>query len=297
MRFPLVDYGETYMEAAARFVHRRCLPRLKQDVTNSSSIGHEPEKWGRYSPRHSLSGTGAMVDSIFRMAAAAVVLIFLPIPVRAGALVKGSVGGRRWLGAVSVALVGLAMPADGRAASVQDAQALIQTLAGNAITAVADKQLSDGEREERFRRLFVSSFDIPGISRFVLARYWRSATPAQQQEFLKLFEDINVVTWARRFKEYDGENLETTMAAADDTGWTVDSRIARRQGPPIPVQWRVRQIEDGSLRVVDIVVEDASMAITMRSDYSAAMQANGGQFDSLLATLRTKTAQLKGEQQ
>jgi phospholipid transport system substrate-binding protein len=61
----------------------------------------------------------------------------------------------------------------------------------------------------------------------------------------------------------------------------------------IPVQWRVRARDDGSLRVVDIIVEGVSMAITLRSDYASAMQANGARIDGLLSTMRTKLDQLK----
>ncbi len=175
-----------------------------------------------------------------------------------------------------------------------NARKFIGALAQRAITTVADRQVPEVERDERFRKLFVSSFDIPEIGRFVLSRYWRLATPEQQQEFLALFEDITVLTWAKRFQDYNGESLETVSATKDgDRGWVVDSHILRNQGPQIPVQWRLRENDDGSFRVVDIIVEGVSMAITHRSDYASAMQANGGRIDGLLAIMRTKLDQLK----
>jgi phospholipid transport system substrate-binding protein len=184
--------------------------------------------------------------------------------------------------------------APGHAQTDDGAQKFIGALAQRAITTVADRQLPLVEREEQFRKLFVSSFDIPEIGRFVLSRYWRVATPDQQQEFLALFEDTTVVTWAKRFQDYNGQSLETVGATKDgDHGWVVDSHILRNQGPVIPVQWRLRESGDGSFRVVDIVVEGVSMAITQRSDYASAMQANGGKIDGLLSIMRTKLDQLK----
>jgi len=177
-----------------------------------------------------------------------------------------------------------------------DAEKFVQGLAGQAITTVADRQIPDSERAIRFRKLFVSHFDIPEIGRFVLSRYWRQATPEQQQEFLKLFEDISVLTWSRRFKEYDGETLEASSSSKDgDHGWLVESHIVRTQGPSIPIQWRLRQGDDGAFRIVDIIVDGVSMAITHRSDYAAAMQANGGKVDSLLAIMHSKLETLKAE--
>ena len=67
----------------------------------------------------------------------------------------------------------------------------------------------------------------------------------------------------------------------------------RDQGAPISVQWHVHQGDGGGFRIGDIVVEGVSMAVTYRSDYAAAMQANGGRIDSLLSSMRTKIDQLK----
>ena len=88
--------------------------------------------------------------------------------------------------------------------------------------------------------------------------------------------------------------LDALAAMPDgERGWVVDSRILRKQGPPIAVQWRLRRGEDERFRVVDIVVESVSMAITHRSDYGAALQSNGGKMDGLFATMRAKIEQLK----
>lgn len=180
------------------------------------------------------------------------------------------------------------------AQSPDDAEKFIAVLAQRAITTVADKQLSQNERDDRFRALFVSAFDIPEIGRFVLSRYWRTATAEQQHTFLALFEDITVLTWARRFRDYDGEHLETLGTTKDgDRGWLVDSRIVKPQGPPNRVQWRLRLEEDGSFRVVDIIAEGVSMAITLRSDYVSTIQANEGRMDGLLSTMRSKLDQLR----
>src|SRR5512145_102901 len=95
-----------------------------------------------------------------------------------------------------------------RAETYVEARAFIQRLADTAMNTVAVKGLTDEERARRFRTLFVDTFDLPEIGKLVLARYWRTATPEQQQEFLRLFEDIQVYTWTRRFRDYSGETLE-----------------------------------------------------------------------------------------
>jgi phospholipid transport system substrate-binding protein len=196
---------------------------------------------------------------------------------------------------VAFCLAGAALPAPAGAATGDDATKFIQDLARRAIATVADGQLSETARNDSFRSLFVSSFDIPAIARFVLGRYWRNATPDQQQEFVKLFEDFNVQVWTKRFEDYHGESLKTvgTGTKEGDQGWLVESSIVRNQGPPISVQWRLEQSDGAGFRIVDIIVDGVSMALTYRSDYASALQGNGGKIDALLASLRTKNDQLR----
>src|ERR1700728_4638199 len=68
--------------------------------------------------------------------------------------------------------------------------------------------LSPADREAQFRQLFRQDFDAPGIARFVLGRYWRTATDEEQREFLKLFEDYIVIVYSTRLSEYGGEQFK-----------------------------------------------------------------------------------------
>lgn len=199
---------------------------------------------------------------------------------------------RTFLLSAAAAVACLRVPV-AQAAGEADARSFIQALADTAMKTVAVKDLSDAERALRFRNLFVNTFDLPEISKLVLGRYWRPATPEQRGEFQKLFEDIQVYTWTRRFKEYSGETLDIFGVEADASGDSlVVSQIRRHNLAPINVSWRVRK--DGEIfRVVDIIVEGASMIVTYRSDYSGVLSSQGGKLDSLLTVMRQKADQLK----
>ena len=187
----------------------------------------------------------------------------------------------------------VSVPAFAADKTPDEAKAFIQDLAQQAITTVANRNFSDKERTDNFRRLFVASFDLPQISQFVLGRYWKTATPDQQQDFIKQFQELQVLTWTQRFKDYKGENLAVTNATKDDKGFTVDSQLNHPPASPIPVQWKVRSGDDGKLLVSDIIVEGVSMAITQRSDYNSMLQGNGGKLDALMNAIRTKTDQMR----
>lgn len=178
-------------------------------------------------------------------------------------------------------------------AEANDAQKFIRALADKALVLVNDKAMSDKDRADKFRTLFIATFDIPEIGKFVLGRHWKNATPQQQQDFIVSFEDFTVLTWSTRFKDYSGVSFELDGATPADEGfYIVDSRIKRSQGEPLPLGWRVHKV-DGQWRITDILVEGVSMALTQRQDFAAAIQSSGGTVDSLLTTMHKKIEELR----
>lgn len=124
------------------------------------------------------------------------------------------------------------------------------------------------------------------IGRFALGRYWRSASPAQQEEYLGLFESMIVEIYSRRFGDYNGEKFE--ILSARELGKTdviVSSRIVPKNNVPIALDWRVRQ-KKGRFVIIDVMVEGVSMALTQRSDFASVIQRGGGNIDVLLNHLR-----------
>src|SRR5690606_8870613 len=126
--------------------------------------------------------------------------------------------------------------------------------------------ISNEEKERHFRQLFNENFDVPKIGQFVIGRYWRNASQADRQAFLKVFEDAMVQRFLPLLAENSTERFQigtATPDAANENDILIDSRITRPQGEPYRVTWRVRQT-DGSFKILDIVAEGVSMAITLR---------------------------------
>src|SRR3546814_10286522 len=81
----------------------------------------------------------------------------------------------------------------GRIASADAGVSASEFIAGlgqRAVSALTGPDLTREERETRFRELLDTHFDVPGIAKFVLGRYWRVATDEEKQEFIKLYEEF-----------------------------------------------------------------------------------------------------------
>jgi len=190
-----------------------------------------------------------------------------------------------------IVLLALILPAAIAVAAPGPASKFINQLGGEALRMLADKATPE-KREAEFRRLFLKNFDVDTIARFVVGNYWRNASDAERAEFRKLFEDYVVAAYVARLSAYSGEQFQVKdeIPAGDDI--VVNSAIVRPSGPPVRVEWRVRNGGDGP-RIIDVMVEGVSMAITQRSEFSAVMQQGGKGLASLNEKLRAKLVQAK----
>ncbi len=164
----------------------------------------------------------------------------------------------------------------------------IRNMGREAIASLTGQNVDQKVRKQRFRRILERAFDMRAIARFTLGRYWRIASKEERDEYVSLFEDFIVQSYALRFKDYDGENFEVgKVHDINESDRLVISEIVQPRGPPIRINWRVRGRK--GLRIVDVVVEGISMGITQRDEFAAVIRSNGGKIEGLLAALRKKT--------
>lgn len=166
--------------------------------------------------------------------------------------------------------------------------AFIRDLGKQAVAVLQSHGKNLDAREAAFRELLAEKFNLTLIGRFSLGRYWRRASAAQRRDYLNLFRKYVLQTYASKLGGYAGEQLivvsETPLSNKKD--FYVKSRIQRPSGPPIKATWRVRVGKDG-IRIIDILVEGISMAVTQRDQFAAVVRRNG--FEGLLEVLRSRT--------
>lgn len=168
-----------------------------------------------------------------------------------------------------------------------DANVFMNELWNRAVE-ILTKKIPQTERLARFRQLFQADFDGPGIARFVLGRYWRSASQQEQQEYLKLFEDYVVFVYGTRLSDFSGETLKVRGSRTVENGTIVSTDvISPSSGAPIKVDWRL-VTDNGAFKINDVTIEGISMMVTQRSEFASVIQRNGGQVAGLLALMREK---------
>jgi phospholipid transport system substrate-binding protein len=194
---------------------------------------------------------------------------------------------RFFLTIISLLIASTTLTAAPNAALAADANVFMSEMWNRAVE-VLSKKVPVTERLARFRQLFQADFDGPGIARFVLGRYWRSASVQEQQEFLKLFEDYVVFVYGTRLSNFNGETFKIRGSRTDESGTIVSTDILSPSGEtPIKVDWRL-VTDKGVFKINDVVIEGISMLVTQRSEFASVIQRHGGQVGELLTMMRER---------
>ena len=167
----------------------------------------------------------------------------------------------------------------------EGAKNFIASMGDRGINFLGNESMSVEAKKAEFSQLLNDSFDMSTIGRFSLGTYWKTATPAQQQEYQKLFNTMIVKVYSKRFSDYKGQKFDVRSARPEGKDSVVTSFIVPSDGPQVQVDWRVRN-KGGSYKVVDVIIEGVSMSLTQRSDFSSVIQQGGGDVQSLLVHLR-----------
>jgi len=202
---------------------------------------------------------------------------------------------RLLLGTAALALAAAA-GGGGRSARAQGADParaaqFIQST-GQELVAALNSNAPVERRRQQVAAILRRAVDIEGVGRFILGRWWRQASPAEQGEYMRLFEETLIRNLSARFGEYQGVRFSlgrSQQRAEEDV--LVNTVIERPNIAPFSLDWRVGNV-GGQPKVVDVIAEGTSLRLTQRSEYSSVIQRNNGQVSALLAAMRNQIQQL-----
>jgi len=147
--------------------------------------------------------------------------------------------------------------------------------------------LTDPGDARIFRALVDQIADVPRITRFVLGKYARTATPAQRAQFDPLFQTYAQDVYQSRLSEYHGEKVRIDGSIVRGPGDViVNSTVAGgKLDRPEHVGWRVLNSGAG-WKIVDVEVSGVWLAITQQQDFVSTIDNAHGDVGVLIAQLR-----------
>ncbi len=182
--------------------------------------------------------------------------------------------------AVLVAAVGTATAA-GPTETVKTA---VQQVVSSQSGPVA-KTLSPAERRAEIRKITETLFDFADMSERSLGGAWTQASPAQRQEFTRLFGTLIANAYLSRIEQFAGEPFTYVGEKIDGDEASVQSRVVTPKGSEIGLDYRLYRAA-GRWAVYDIYVDGISLVSSYKAQFSRIIQR--GSFADLLKQLRVK---------
>lgn len=169
---------------------------------------------------------------------------------------------------------------------------LVRAAVDKAIQTLKDPKLQSQdkkrERIDRLREALNPIFDYEEMAKRALGTHWRRRTPAEQEEFVKLFRDFLERIYSDKIDLYGGEKVRFGREVVDKDFAQVESTIVKPKGEEIAVTYKLRQT-NGQWKVYDAVVENISIVNNYRSQFDRIISSSS--YEELVKRLLEKAGQ------
>lgn len=184
----------------------------------------------------------------------------------------------------------------GHAVAEEAPEALVKRVSQEVIEAArSDQAIQSGDRKRIYALVeskIIPYIDFRRATALTVGRYWREATPAQQQQLIDEFRRLLLYSYAGAMSQVRDQKLEFQPLRADPADTEVEVHFQVRQpGRPEPIQVSYRLYKSSTgWKIYDVSVLGAWLSQTYRNSFSA--EINKGGIDGLINTLSEKNKQL-----
>ncbi|HHJ19378.1 MAG TPA: ABC transporter substrate-binding protein [Gammaproteobacteria bacterium] len=141
-------------------------------------------------------------------------------------------------------------------------------------------------------RLIMPMVDFTAMSKLILGKHWKKASPEQREAFIKAFSGMLKNTYTKSLRQYANQSIRYLPAKTRITGKyaTVYSEFVPGNGKPnVPVIYKLRQSKDGTWKAYNLELEGLSVVKNFRTDFNREISATS--LDALIARLEKQKDQ------
>jgi len=130
-------------------------------------------------------------------------------------------------------------------------------------------------------------FDFKLMTQYAVGKFWRQATPAQQETLSNEFRTLLVRTYSTSLSAYKNQTIEYKpfKMQPGDTDVTVKTQVVQPGGQPVPIDYSLQK-EASGWKVYDVVVDNVSLVTNYRGSFGTEIRQSG--IDGLIKTLVEK---------
>lgn len=144
--------------------------------------------------------------------------------------------------------------------------------------------LSPASRRAAVRDLAIEVFDVEEAAKRALGVHWPQRTPAEREEFVRLFRDLLEQTYVARIDEYGGERLRYVNEQIEGDTATVRAVIVTKAGLEVPVEARL--LNKGRWLIYDIRIESVGLIANYRAQFDRVIRTSS--YEDLVRRLKSR---------
>ena len=163
----------------------------------------------------------------------------------------------------------------------------VQSTVNRASQALNNKY-SKEEKIQRLKDIAKETVDINGIGFYTLGSYRKEISNDQKKEYINLFEQYFLKTFASRLAEYSNPEIQVNSKEVLNKNYTMVSSIlvATEKRPEVKIKWRIYTKNPESPMIRDLIIEGLSLARTQKEEFSSIIENNEGDINALFEALK-----------
>lgn len=180
-----------------------------------------------------------------------------------------------------------------------EARDLIEALSDRTVAILNNDGLTEKQKIDEFDTLLSRDVDMDRVARFVLGRYRRQIEadqPDMMDEYVELYRQYLIYSRASQLSALKVRSIDVIgVTPLSKNQYMVNSQVTLNDGSQsADLGWRIREGEDGSHKIIDLVVAGVSMGQSEREANVPTLQSSGGNIEPLLSKMRAKISELGG---
>ena len=187
-------------------------------------------------------------------------------------------------------VVALLVPVSVMASVTDEVKAVVDQV----VSIVSDKELKKQKNEEKRRAALDKAiggiFNYGEMAKLSLGTHWRERSPAERQEFVKLFKTLLENSYSGKIESYNNEKITYQKEAVEGDDAVVKSKVVTAKREEFALEYRLKK-DGGKWMVYDVVIEGVSLVANYRSQFNRIVRSEG--YDALVKKLRDKSAEIK----
>ena len=162
-----------------------------------------------------------------------------------------------------------------------NAQKMVQVL-------IEDIELFETNRtlyEQKIKDIFEPMIDFRRVSASVMGKkYYLLATPKQRTEFVEIFKDSLLDTYAETLAQWGDSSIKTIFVNGESYKELKNfevKQILDTGNSTYPISYKLKKNNNG-WKIVNIIINGVNLGLTFRNQFQALAVSNGGDIEKIL---------------